>query len=129
MLLGAIVLIVAFIALAGMVSEVARLSEQVTLDASPIVHESEMVDDGVEEVLDIVELRLGHAQGTPDFETQVGLALDQLVQRERTRGYIYTWEFECDDSEAPAIGNILSQLMDEATLLQIRSTTFTMVSC
>ncbi|HUR62055.1 MAG TPA: hypothetical protein VM286_06795 [Candidatus Thermoplasmatota archaeon] len=102
MLLTAIVLLIGFIALAGMVSRVSLLTQQAGREQDrPLLREVEPLQRGLNAALDPAASgkglgSMGLTPGTAAWDAGVQGVLQHVRQLEAERGFIARWTLECD---------------------------------
>ncbi|HEX2065941.1 MAG TPA: hypothetical protein VHI93_03930 [Candidatus Thermoplasmatota archaeon] len=106
MLLTAIVLLLGFIALAGVVSRVSLLAQQAGREQDrPLLREMQPLQKGLSAALDPSPAgkglgSMGLAQGTPAYDAAVRGVLEHLRQLEASRGFIARWTLACEGGSA-----------------------------
>jgi hypothetical protein len=133
MLLAAVVLIIGFIALAGMVGRVGQLAGQSTKEQQrPLVRE-------IEPMLGAVNLAIATpssglqsitpALTTAAYETAVTGILRHLRQIEAGQGFLMDWTLDCSTAAVPSTGIAKITLYDGALKVTVVSNSFTRPNC
>lgn len=126
MLLTAIVLLLGFVALAGMVSRVSLLAQQAGREQDrPLLREVQPLQNGLGAALDPAPSgkglgSLGLVAGTAAYDAAVRGVLEHLRQLEASRGFIARWTLACDGGD-PARGYAELTLSDGELHVTLRS--------
>ncbi|MEA3203799.1 MAG: hypothetical protein QOI63_1478 [Thermoplasmata archaeon] len=135
MLLSAVVLIIGFIALAGMVGRVSQLATQANREQNrPLLREVEPMLGAVNVAIDSTAAPTGKGLGaagltvgTAAYDDAVVSLLRHLVQVEAGQGFLMDWSLVCVAPTAPATqytGYASVTLNDGALQVTVRSNAF-----
>jgi hypothetical protein len=131
MLLAAIVLLLGFIALAGMVSRVSLLAQQAGREQErPLLREVGPLKTGLDAMM--TTLRTNYTTATPPitsgsaaYEAALRGLLDHLRQLEAARGYVLRWSITCDNVADATTGHAFVTVSDGELQVTLKSAAFT----
>jgi hypothetical protein len=136
MLLTAIILLIGFIALAGMVSRVSLLAQQAGREQDrPLLREVEPLQKGLNDALDTSASGKGLGSITglyvspyTSYDGAAKAVLEQMRQLEGARGFIARWTMDCDltsGAKDVAKGYATLSLSDGELRVSLKSAYFT----
>ncbi len=130
MMLAAVVLLVGFIALAGMVARVGVLGAQTGREQQRAMFlELDPMIDGVNDAVSRLESEGGFEPLTDDdnaalYEDAIRGVLEHMRRLEASRGFLFEYQFGCATPGDPNTGYVAVSLADNESWIEIRSELF-----
>lgn len=121
MLLAGVLLVIGFIALAGLVSVAQRLGEATLQDeGKAVVLEAGSVAVAIDEAIGFLNATLADPVGSPGFDDQMNRTLRHMQLLEASRGYRFDF-MVVNDCMARSTWRVDFSLADDATRVSLRS--------
>jgi hypothetical protein len=134
MLLAAVILLIGFIALAGMVGRVSQLGVQTGREQQrPILLEVSPMKAGIDAAIARLVSELGFQDDTTAhraiYEAAIKATLDHLRALEASRGFLLEYTLGCATPGDPTTGHATVSLTDGELWVQVQSAAFKRPAC
>lgn len=129
MMLAAVVLVVGFIALAGMIARVGELGTQTGREQQrALLLEVGPMKEGLDDAMARLLTEAGHSTATEEGKVRYEAAIEGVLAHmrllEASRGFLMEYELRCATAGDPATGYVEVTIWDSELMMQVRSATF-----